>query len=120
MVSDTFNGGLLAQHGIMGDAALYLDTLDVRNTWICLQKRAVRVVFKVGLANLIFSMWLHREARLSCPGLTVPRGVARVQDLQANVWIWALVMVLGIFALVLLMTASPFLALKAVATSMLR
>lgn len=58
------------------------------------------------------------SAIMSC--LTVPRGVARVQDLQANVWIWALVMVLGIFALVLLMTASPFLALKAVATSMLR
>lgn len=35
-------------------------------------------------------------------------------------WIWAVVMVLGIFTLVLLMTASPFLAVKAVATSMMR
>jgi hypothetical protein len=59
-----------------------------------------------------------RKVELAC--LVVPAVQLREQDLQKNVWIWAVVMVLGIFTLVLLMTASPFLAVKAVATSMMR
>lgn len=35
MVSDTFSDGLLAEHGVMGDGALFLDTLEVRRFALC-------------------------------------------------------------------------------------